>query len=115
MRCQGFKRVPRGQTTRPNFGRAMEAAMNSWKRFEAEILFLDPNDVPRGVEALAAAGCEFEINHDAIDEHGPTVFGWATGTTALSESEIGDWLLAIVDPLGGDVVQWGFAERTAPR
>jgi len=62
--------------------------------------------VPRGVEALAAAGCEFEIDHDAVDECGPTVFGWVTGTTELGEDDIGDWLLALVDPLGGDVVQW---------
>jgi hypothetical protein len=78
-------------------------------QFEAEILFLDPADVPRAIEALAAAGCEFEVDHDAFDECGPTVFGWATGTTELDENDIGDWLLAIVDPLGGDVVQWGFA------
>jgi len=81
----------------------------TWNRFEAEILFLDPNDVPRGIEALAAAGCEFEIDHDAIDEHGPTIFGWVRGWTKLDENDIADWLLAIVDPLGGDVVQWGFS------
>jgi hypothetical protein len=81
----------------------------TWNRFEAEILFLDPNNVPRAVEALAAADCEFEIDHDAIDPCGPTVFGMVTGTTELGENDIGDWLLAIVDPLGGDVVQWGFS------
>jgi hypothetical protein len=86
----------------------------TWNHFEAEILFLNPADVPRAVEVLAAVGCEFEIDHDAIDDHGPTVFGWATGTTALSEDDIGDWLLAIVDPLGGDVVQWGFKRTPSP-
>jgi hypothetical protein len=86
----------------------------TWKRFEAQILFLSPNDVPRGVEALAAAGCEFEIDHDAIDDLGPTVFGWVTGTTELGETDVGYWLLAIVDPLGGDVVQWGFT-RAPPQ
>jgi hypothetical protein len=82
------------------------------EKFEAEVLFLHPDDVPRGVEALAAAGCEFEIDHDAIDEYGPTVFGRVTGTTELGESDIGDWLLAIVDPLNGDVVQWGYLRET---
>ena len=82
---------------------------SNWNRFEAEILFLNPNDVPPAVEALAAVGCEFEIDHDAIDPCGPTVFGMVTGTTELGENDIGDWLLAIVDPLGGDVVQWGFS------
>jgi hypothetical protein len=81
----------------------------TWNRFRAEVLFTDPNDVPRAVKALAAVGCEFAIDHDAVDPCGPTVFGWATGTTELGENDIGDWLLAIVDPLGGDVVQWRFA------
>jgi len=58
----------------------------TWNHFEAEILFLNPADVPRAVEVLAAVGCEFEIDHDAIDDHGPTVFGWATGTTALAKT-----------------------------
>jgi len=78
----------------------------TWNHFEAEILFLNPNDVPRAVEALAAVDCEFEIDHGAIE--GPTVFGWATGTTELDEDDIGAWLLAIIDPFGGDVVQWSF-------
>jgi hypothetical protein len=81
--------------------------------FEAEILFLDPDDVPRAVEALAAVGCKFEIDHDAVDPCGPTVFGWVTGTTELGENGLGDWLAAIVDPLGGDVDAWGF--RRHPR
>jgi hypothetical protein len=32
--------------------------MRSWDRFEAEILFLDPDQASRGIAALAAAGCE---------------------------------------------------------
>jgi hypothetical protein len=35
-----------------------------WKRFTAEVLFVKPNDVPRAIEALAAADCEFEYNPD---------------------------------------------------
>jgi hypothetical protein len=73
---------------------------SNWNRFEAEILFLNPNDVPPAVEALAAVGCEFEIDHDAIDPCGPTVFGWVAGATELSEDDIGDWLLACVMPNG---------------
>jgi len=46
-----------------------------------------------------------------IDDCGPTVFGWTTGSTELSEDDLADWLLAIVDPLGGDVIEWGYAKR----
>src|SRR5215813_5512478 len=81
-------------------------------RFEAEILFLNPNDVPRAIGALAAVGCEFEIDHGAIDDHGPTIFGWATGTTELSVHDLGDWLASIVEPFGGDVCEWGYAKLT---
>jgi len=79
----------------------------AWNRFEAEILFLDPNDVPHAVEAFAAINCEFKINHDAVDPCGPTVFGLLTGTTELNEDDLGDWLHKILGPLGGDVVEWG--------
>jgi len=57
---------------------------------EAEVLFLNPDNVPPAVEALAAAGCKFEIDHGAVDPCGPTVFGWVTGTTELGENELGD-------------------------
>jgi len=56
------------------------------------------------IAALAAAGCEFKYDPDAIDPYGPTVFGWVTGTTELDDSKLPDWLLGIVDP--GDVIQW---------
>jgi hypothetical protein len=78
------------------------------KRFAAEVLFLDPADVPRATKALGAVNCEFEIDPDAIDEYGPTVFGTIVGTTELDEGDIGGWLLEIVDPFGGDVVAWGY-------
>ena len=80
-----------------------------WKRFTAEVLFLKPNDVPRAIEALAAADCEFEYNPDAIDDCGPTVFGTVTGTTELLDGEraFHDWLVGIIGPFSGDVCEWG--------
>jgi hypothetical protein len=80
-----------------------------WVRFEAKVLFLDLADVSRATEALAMFDCEVEIDHDAIDDHGPTVFGMVTGTTELGEDDLGDWLVSIVGPFGGDVVEWGFS------
>jgi hypothetical protein len=81
-----------------------------WKRFAAEILFLNPDDVPDAIEALAAAGCEWEYEPEAIDDHSPAVFGMVTGTTELDQAAVGDWLRKIIDPLGGDVVQWRIGE-----
>src|SRR5262249_336859 len=78
---------------------------------EAEVLFLDPADVPNATEALEMFGFRYEVDPDVIDEHGPTVFGWLTGTTELSENELGDRLLDIVAPLGGDVVTWGYVQK----
>jgi len=63
--------------------------LRRWDRFEAEILFLNPDDAPQGIAALAAAGCEFEYDPNAIDDHGPTVFGTVTGTTELAENKLG--------------------------
>jgi hypothetical protein len=82
--------------------------------FEAEILILDPADVPDAVEALAAVGCEFAIDHDAIDPFGPTVFGKVTGTTELGDNAVFDWLQAIVEPLDGDVIECGLVRAFPP-
>jgi hypothetical protein len=89
--------------------------MTPGKEFEAEVLFFDPADVPRATEALVALGCEYKVDPDAIDEHGPTVFGWVTGATELDEHALGDWLSEIVHPLGGDVVEWCLVELRKQR
>jgi len=82
--------------------------ITSWKRFEAEVLFLNPDDVPRAVEALAAHDLEFKINPDAIDECGPTVFGTVTGPTELSEDDIAHWVCKIIEQFSGDVIEWSY-------
>jgi hypothetical protein len=76
-------------------------------KFAAEVLFLDPADVAHATEALAAVGCDYTIDRDAIGDY-PTVFGIVTGTTELKQDAIGDWLLDILGPLGGDTVEWGY-------
>ena len=37
-----------------------------------------------------------------------------TGTTDLDEKKLFDWLLGIIDPLNGDVVEWGLVRRSKP-
>jgi len=84
--------------------------MTRGKPFEAEVLFLSPDDVPRAVEVLAMFGFDYKANPELIDPCGPTVFGTVTGTTELSENDIGDRLQKIVDPFGGDVIEWGYQD-----
>jgi hypothetical protein len=77
--------------------------------FAAEVLIRDPANVPRVREALAAVGCIYVIDADANGDP-PTTFGMATGTTELKQNDIGSWLLGIVWPVGGDVVEWSYGE-----
>lgn|SRR5262249_30845679 len=87
----------------------------SVEKFEAEVLFLDPTNVPLAVKALADVDCKFEINLDAVDEHGPTVFGTVTGMTELSEDDVGWWLCRVITPFSGDVVTWGLTSLIMAR
>jgi hypothetical protein len=82
-------------------------------QFEAEILFLDPADVPDAAQVLAALGWNLQVNHEAIDACGPTVFCWVTGPSELSENDLGTQLREILDPLGGDLIEWGYAHGVA--
>jgi hypothetical protein len=72
-------------------------------KFAAETLVLHPDDLPRVREALAVVGCELIIDPTANGDP-PTSFGWITGESSFSESEIMDWLQDLVWPAGGDVI-----------
>jgi hypothetical protein len=80
-----------------------------WDRFTAEVLFSDPDAAQRGVEALAAAGFDFEYDHDTIDDY-PAVSGTITGTTKLDNYGLVAWLESIVAPYSGLVTEWGREE-----
>lgn len=77
------------------------------KHFEAEVLFLNPDDVPHAQEALAAVGCKYTVDPAATADF-PTVFGIVSGMSELAENDIGTWLMDIVWLLGGDVVEWRY-------
>jgi hypothetical protein len=78
------------------------------QKMEAEILFLDPADRDPCIAALKAHGFEVEI-FDWIDDYGPTV--WIMGRTDYDDAgdRFSDWVLSLVEPLGGDVVEAGLA------
>jgi hypothetical protein len=79
-------------------------------QFAAEVLFPSFDAVPDAAEALAAAGCSYEIDHNTFDPDSSYVFGFVVGTTELAEIDIGRWVSRIVGPHGGDVVEWAYGE-----
>jgi hypothetical protein len=85
-----------------------EVSMTTSIRFEAEVLFLDPDGVSSAVAALASQGLEFKRDLDAVDECGPTVFGMVTGTTELREDDIPQFVDGIISPFSGDVSEWSY-------
>jgi hypothetical protein len=74
--------------------------------FAAEILVLDPVNVPRVTAALADVGVTYTVDPDATGDY-PTTFGMAVGT-ADDDFDVGGWLQCIVSELGADTVQWRF-------
>lgn len=88
------------------------ASPAGWDRFTAKVLFLNQNAARRAVEALAAAGYEFEYRRDEIDDGEPTVFGTVTGTTELDDMGQFTWLACLIRPFSGDIEgyhreEWG--------
>src|SRR5215468_3690553 len=84
------------------------------KRFAAEVLFPDPNDVANASAALTAAGCELTLDPAAIDPDSDTVFGMVVGTTELDLNALGDWNDGIITPYGGDLIQWNYGAPWLP-
>jgi hypothetical protein len=79
------------------------------QRMDAEILFLDPNDVGPGSAVLIEHGFDVEVLDDWVDDYGPTIFIRARITTDVAEDRFLDWVVNIVEPLHGDVVEAGLS------
>ena len=80
------------------------------ERMQADLLFLDPNDVSEGSAALIEHGFDVEVLDDWIDDYGPTIFIRARITTNVTEDDFFDWVQSIVEPLHGDVMETGLAD-----
>jgi hypothetical protein len=80
---------------------------------EAEILFLDPNDVSPGSAALMELGFEEVEVLDYVDDYGPTVWIRAKIASSLAPEQFLLWVADIVEPLRGDVVEAGHADPPA--
>jgi hypothetical protein len=79
--------------------------------FEAWACFLNPLDAARATVDLADNGYTFEQTPDVTDDATPAaVFGVVTGRTTLSQSEIFEYITAIVAPYG-IADECGFADK----
>jgi hypothetical protein len=82
--------------------------MNS---FEAEVLFRFSTVVPNAAaEALTALGLHYETI-PTEDPEEDTAFGVVSGMTTLDENELIAWLLHVIVPFDGDVVQWSLERQ----
>jgi hypothetical protein len=91
------------------------------RRFAAEVIFSNPDDVPNARRVLAEADCELNIDYDAIDTESAYQWGMITGTTGLTEDEIRFWLGDLVRNAGAispghfmDLVEWGYGDPWLP-
>jgi hypothetical protein len=79
--------------------------------FEAEVLFRFTTVVPSAAaEALAA----LDLHYKTIPTEDPeedTAFGVVSGMTALDENELPAWLLHVIAPFDGDVVEWSLERQ----
>jgi len=75
----------------------------------AQVLFLNPNDVNRGIAELIERDFDVEYLDDMIDDYGPAVWINARTLSELDDHCFLVWVDSIVDPLGGDVLEAGLA------
>ena len=80
-------------------------------RFEVEVLFRFTAVVPSAAsEALAALGLHYKTI-PTEDPEEDTAFGVISGKTTLDEDKLIAWLLHVVAPFDGDVVQWSLERQ----
>ena len=80
------------------------------QRMVAEILFLDPADRDPCIAVLNKRGFDEVEILDLVDPYGPTVWITARINTDVSADRFLGWVSSIVEPLGGDAVEAGFAD-----
>jgi hypothetical protein len=75
----------------------------------AEVMFLDPKDMPPCVAALTDHGSEIKYQDDRSDQFGPTVWIHTWINSELDDRSFCDWIDSIAMPLGGDVTEAGLS------
>jgi hypothetical protein len=77
----------------------------------AEIIFSNSADVNPTIAELVELDFDVEILEDWIDDCGPVVWILASAITELNPAAFFDRVKTIVEPLGGWVVEAGYAAR----
>jgi hypothetical protein len=82
----------------------------------ASILVHDPDNVEEVLAELTENGLDARIQEDRIDECGPTVFIEARGISDLGLGDDGffSWVKDLVEDIGGDVEEAGYADEERP-
>jgi hypothetical protein len=81
------------------------------KRFAAEVIFPNPAALDDAAIALAKLELTCKRDPDARDPAGTDcVWAMVSGITDLAENTITDWLDPLVQPFGGDIVEWKYGE-----
>ncbi len=80
------------------------------RKMRAEIMFLDPNDVNRGIAKLIE--CDFDVTvQEVFDDYTPSVFLMAWTLSELDASDFFDWTQNVLELLGGEVLEAGLADQ----
>jgi len=82
---------------------------NMLRKMLAQVMFLNPNDLNRGIAELIEHDFDVEYLDDWIDDYGPAVWVNAWTLSRLDDSSFFVWVKTIVEPIGGDVCEAGLA------
>jgi hypothetical protein len=87
-----------------------------FRNMQAEIIFLNPDDLTPATAKLIESDFDVEFLDDWFDDDGPAVWIYARTVSDLDPSSFFDFVKALIEPVGGDVVQAGYAwsSRGAP-
>jgi len=85
------------------------------RKMLAQVMFLEPDDLPCGSAELIEHGFEVGYLDDWMDDYSRAVWINVWTLCELDASSFFDWVEAIVEPLGGEVLEAGLAAPpTAP-
>ena len=78
---------------------------------DGRMFFKNPRDARAGIVNLEEHGLTAKICKDMVDDYGVRMtFVEVNGTSDLDDGEFFDWLEELVRPLGGEILEAGYAD-----